>query len=71
MDQDPEAWSGYDERLETSILGIMLKQARLDSGLTQEEKAKRLKTPPATRFGKPVVSNSVVKNEDLTPLFSL
>ena len=45
MKQDPNFWSGYDERLETFKLGIMLKQARLDSGLTQEQIAKRLKTP--------------------------
>ncbi len=44
MEQDPEFWSGYDERLETFKLGILLKQARLDAGLTQEQIAKRLKT---------------------------
>ena len=37
MKQDPKFWSGYDERLETFKLGIMLKQARLESGLTQEQ----------------------------------
>ena len=42
--QDPEFWAGYDERLETFKLGILLKQARLDAGLTQEQIAKRLKT---------------------------
>lgn len=44
MKQDPEFWSGYNERLETFKLGILLKQARLDAGLTQDEIAKRLKT---------------------------
>jgi len=44
MKKDPEFWSGYDERLETFKLGILLKQARLDAGLTQDEIAKRLKT---------------------------
>ena len=44
MEQYPEFWSGYDERLETFTLGVMLKQARLESGLTQEEIAQRLKT---------------------------
>jgi len=44
MKQDPEFWSGYDERLETFKLGILLKQARLEAGLTQEQIAKRLKT---------------------------
>ena len=44
MKQDPEFWSGYEERLETFKLGILLKQARLEAGLTQEQIAKRLKT---------------------------
>lgn len=44
MKQNPEFWSGYNERLETFKLGILLKQARLDAGLTQDEIAKRLKT---------------------------
>ena len=44
MKQDPELWSGYDKRLETFKLGILLKQARLESGLTQEQIAKLLKT---------------------------
>ena len=42
--QDPKFWERYDERLETFKLGLMLKQARLESGLTQEEIAKSLKT---------------------------
>ena len=44
MKQEPEFWSGYDERLETFKLGILLKQARLEAGLTQDQIAKRLKT---------------------------
>ncbi|MGB2930551.1 MAG: helix-turn-helix transcriptional regulator, partial [Desulfobacterales bacterium] len=44
MQQDLEFWSGYDERFETFKLGILLKQARLEAGLTQEQIAKRLKT---------------------------
>ena len=44
MQQDPEFWSGYEDRFETFKLGILLKQARLEAGLTQEEIAKRLKT---------------------------
>ena len=40
----PHFWKGYDERLETFKLGILLRQARLEAGLTQEEIAKRLKT---------------------------
>jgi ribosome-binding protein aMBF1 (putative translation factor) len=42
--KDPEFWVGYDERFEAFKLGILLKQARLDAGLTQEQIAKRLKT---------------------------
>jgi len=44
MKQDPEFWAGYEERLETFKLGTLLKQARLDAGLTQAQIAKRLKT---------------------------
>jgi HTH-type transcriptional regulator/antitoxin HipB len=44
MKQDPDFWSGYDDRLETFKLGILLKQARIEAGLTQEQIAKRLKT---------------------------
>ena len=42
--EDPEFWAGYDERFEAFKLGILLKQARLDAGLTQEQLAKRIKT---------------------------
>ena len=44
MEKDPKFWSGYDERFGTFKLGILLKQARLDAGLTQDQIAKRLKT---------------------------
>jgi len=44
MKQDPDFWSGYHERFETFRLGILLKQARIEAGLTQEQIAKRLKT---------------------------
>lgn len=44
MKGDPEFWSGYDERLETFKLGILLKQVRLEAGLPQDQIAKRLKT---------------------------
>ena len=37
MQQDPDFWAGYDERFETFRIGILLKQARLEAGLTQEE----------------------------------
>lgn len=42
--QNPDFWSGYEKRLETFKLGIHLKQARLEAGLTQEQIAKQLKT---------------------------
>ncbi len=44
MKQDPAFWSGYGKRFDTFKLGILLKQARLESGLTQEQIAKRLNT---------------------------
>ena len=44
MKQDSDFWSGSDERFETFRLGILLKQARIEAGLTQEQIAKRLKT---------------------------
>jgi len=44
LKQDPEFWAGYEERFETFKLGVLLKQARLEAGFTQEQVAKRLKT---------------------------
>jgi len=44
MKQDPEFWANYEERFETFKLGVLLKQARLEAGFTQEQVAKRLKT---------------------------
>jgi ribosome-binding protein aMBF1 (putative translation factor) len=44
MKQNPDFWSGYEKRLETFKLGIYLKQARLEAGLTQEQIAQQLKT---------------------------
>jgi transcriptional regulator with XRE-family HTH domain len=44
MKKDPEFWKGYDQQLETFKLGTLLRQARLEAGLTQEEIAERLKT---------------------------
>ena len=40
--QNPKFWAGYDKRLETFKLGVLLKQAR--PGLTQEQVAEKLKT---------------------------
>jgi len=43
-EQNPEFWENYDERFETFKLGVLLKQARLEAGMTQEEIASKLKT---------------------------
>ena len=37
MAQNPEFWKNYPERFETFQLGVLLKQARQEAGLTQEE----------------------------------
>ena len=42
--QDPEFWKDYDERFETFKLGVLLRQARKEAGLTQEQIARELKT---------------------------
>jgi len=44
MKNDPEFWKDYDERFETFKLGVLLKQARLEAGMTQEQIARELKT---------------------------
>jgi transcriptional regulator with XRE-family HTH domain len=44
MKRDPEFWKDYDDRFETFKLGVLLKQARLDAGLTQEQVAHKLNT---------------------------
>jgi len=44
MKHDPEFWKNYNENLETFKLGVMLKQARKDAGVTQEQIANELKT---------------------------
>ncbi len=41
---DPEFSQDYDERYKTFKIGVLLKEARLEKGLTQEELAKRLST---------------------------
>ncbi len=40
----PDEFANFDKEYETFKLGILLKQARSEAGLTQEEVAKRLKT---------------------------
>ena len=44
MQQDPEFWQDYDKRFETFTLGVLLKQARMEAGMTQEQVAQQLKT---------------------------
>jgi ribosome-binding protein aMBF1 (putative translation factor) len=44
MKEDPEFWRNYNERFETFKLGVLLRQARMDAGLTQEQIAKELST---------------------------
>ncbi len=41
---NPEFWKNYDERFETFKLGVLLKQARIEAGITQEQIARELKT---------------------------
>ena len=42
--QNPEFWKGYEERFETFKLGTLLKQARIEAGLTQKQIADQLHT---------------------------
>ena len=44
MKKDPGFWKDYDERFETFKLGALLKQARMEAGMTQEQIARELKT---------------------------
>lgn len=43
-EKNPEFWAGYEERFETFKLGVLLKQAREEAGLTQQQVAERLHT---------------------------
>jgi hypothetical protein len=45
MKQDPEFWKNYDENFETFRLGVMLKQARKEAGLTQNRLPANSKQP--------------------------
>jgi len=42
--QDPEFAEGYDEGFRSFKIGVLLKQAREEAGLTQDELAKQLNT---------------------------
>ena len=44
MAKDPEYWKDYDKKFETFKLGVLLKQARVDAGMTQEQIANELHT---------------------------
>ena len=44
LKQNPEFWKDYDKRFATFKLGVLLKQARLEAGMTQEQIAQQLKT---------------------------
>ena len=42
--KDPTFWKDYDKRFETFKLGVLLKQARIEAGMTQEQIAQQLQT---------------------------
>lgn len=42
--RDPEFAEGYDEGFRSFKIGVLLKQAREEAGLTQDELAKQLNT---------------------------
>jgi DNA-binding XRE family transcriptional regulator len=42
--KNKEFWNNYDKRFETFKLGVLLKQARMEAGLTQEQVAHKLHT---------------------------
>ncbi len=44
MAKDPDSWENYEKRFETFKLGVLLKQARVEAGLTQKQIADELKT---------------------------
>ncbi len=44
MAKDPEFWKNYEAKFETFKLGVLLKQARVDAGMTQEQIANELNT---------------------------
>ena len=44
MKKEPKFWKDYDKRFDTFKLGVLLKQARMEAGLTQEQIARQLRT---------------------------
>jgi len=44
MKEHPEFWKDYEKRFETFKIGVLLKQARMEAGLTQEQIAHQLHT---------------------------
>ncbi len=44
MKKDPAFWKDYDKRFETFKLGVLLKRARIEAGMTQEQIAQQLQT---------------------------
>jgi len=44
MKKDPEYWKNYEEEFEIFKIGELLKQARMERGLTQEEIARKMNT---------------------------
>ena len=44
MTENPEFWKDYEEKFETFQLGVLLKQARVEAGLTQKQIADELRT---------------------------
>jgi HTH-type transcriptional regulator/antitoxin HipB len=44
MKKEPKVWRNYKKRLGTFKLGVLLKQARMEAGLTQEQIARQLRT---------------------------
>ena len=44
MEKDPDFWNDYNEHFETFKLGLLLRQARMEAGMTQEQIANELQT---------------------------
>ena len=44
MQKNPDFWNDYEKRFDTFKLGVILKQARVEAGMTQEQIAQQLKT---------------------------